>query len=102
MPVANSGGFGGGTSILFHLWDERCRPAPLCDPSTSGGNPAPSGGYGLTIDASILALQGSFIVNNYQTSNTTDTDLRQQRGDPHRLRLHPAGCPWSRRHLQRQ
>ncbi len=44
--------------------------APLCDPSTSTGSP--TGGQGLVVDASILALQGSFLVNNYSTSNSTN------------------------------
>ncbi len=35
--------------------------APLCDPATSSGSPK---GAGLTIDASILALQQSFAVNS--------------------------------------
>lgn len=40
--------------------------APLCDPSTSTGSP--SGNQGLTIDATLLALNQSFVVNNYSTS----------------------------------
>jgi hypothetical protein len=78
MPVANSGGFGGGTTVLATCGTSGAEPAPLCDPSTASGDPA--GGYGLTIDASILALQGSFIVNNYQTSNTTNTTTANNEG----------------------
>lgn len=44
---------------------------PLCDPSTSGGNPA--GGQGLEIDASLLGLQNSFIVNNYGSGSSEGT-----------------------------
>ncbi len=40
--------------------------APLCDPSTSTGSP--TGGQGLTIDATVLGLSQSFVVNNYSTS----------------------------------
>jgi hypothetical protein len=40
--------------------------APLCDPSTSTGSP--TGGQGLTIDATLLGLSQSFVVNNYSTS----------------------------------
>ena len=39
---------------------------PLCDPSTTTGSP--TGGQGLTIDATLLALNQSFAVNNYSTS----------------------------------
>jgi hypothetical protein len=35
---------------------------PLCDPSTSTGTPE---GAGLTVDATVLALNQSFVVNNY-------------------------------------
>ena len=64
MPVDDSG------NILPACGSSasNAEPAPLCDPSTSSGNPG--GGQGLQIDASILALQGSFIVNNYGTSNS--------------------------------
>ena len=44
-------------------------PGPLCDPSTSGGaqiNDAQT--QGITIDAAILALTQSFVVNNYKTT----------------------------------
>ena len=37
--------------------------APLCDPATTTGSP--TGGQGLTIDATVLALKESFAVNNY-------------------------------------
>jgi len=39
--------------------------APLCDPATSTGSPR---GAGLTVDASILALQQSFASNNHAAS----------------------------------
>jgi len=41
-------------------------PAPLCDPSTATGSP--TGGQGLTVDATLLGLNQSFVVNNYSTS----------------------------------
>ncbi len=37
-------------------------PAPLCDPSTATGS---AGAQGLTIDATLLGLKQSFVVNNY-------------------------------------
>ena len=40
--------------------------APLCDPATTTGSP--TGAQGLTIDATVLALNQSFVVNNYGTS----------------------------------
>jgi hypothetical protein len=39
---------------------------PLCDPATTTGSP--TGGQGLTIDATILALNQSFAVNNYSVA----------------------------------
>src|SRR5664280_1176142 len=47
--------------------------APLCDPTSATGSPygGGSGSWGLTIDASILALQQSFAVNNYDQSGTS-------------------------------
>jgi hypothetical protein len=62
MPVSSSGN-------ILAACGSGAEPAPLCDPSTNSTTTNPAGGQGLTIDASILALQGSFIVNNYQTSN---------------------------------
>jgi hypothetical protein len=41
--------------------------APLCDPSTSTGDPT-GHSQGLTVDATILALNQSFVVNNYSHS----------------------------------
>ena len=41
-------------------------PAPQCDPSTATGSP--TGSLGLTIDATVLGLNQSFVVNNYATS----------------------------------
>ena len=43
-------------------------PGPLCDPSTGPGNVA-TGTGGVTIDAAVLALTQSFVVNNYQTGS---------------------------------
>ncbi len=60
-------GPGSGGNILATCSSSNPIKAPLCDPSTSGGNPA--GGYGLVIDASLLGLQQSFIVNNYGIAN---------------------------------
>ena len=40
--------------------------APLCDPATTTGSP--TGAQGLTIDATVLALNQSLVVNNYGTS----------------------------------
>jgi hypothetical protein len=42
---------------------------PLCEPSTSTGDPTGSS-QGLTVDATILALNQSFVVNNYATKNS--------------------------------
>jgi len=82
MPVSQtSGGYGYGgnsTNILATCGTSGAEPAPLCDPSTSSGNPA--GGYGLTIDASILALNGSFIVNNYGDTNNTTANPANNEG----------------------
>jgi hypothetical protein len=47
--------------------------APLCDPSTSTGSTSPHGSQGLQIDASILALTESFVVNNYALGNADGT-----------------------------
>jgi hypothetical protein len=52
-PVDNNG------NVLANCGTGGALAAPLCNPSTSGGG-------GLSIDASILGLQQSFIVNNYQ------------------------------------
>ncbi len=48
---------------------------PLCNPSNTASMPAADGAtapssypYGLTIDATLLALQDSFVVNNYELS----------------------------------
>jgi hypothetical protein len=41
--------------------------APLCDPSTSTGDPTGTS-QGLTVDATILALNQSFVVDNYSLS----------------------------------
>ena len=41
--------------------------APLCDPSTSTGDPTGTS-QGLTVDATVLALNQSFVVNNYGNS----------------------------------
>ena len=41
--------------------------APLCDPSTSTGDPT-GHSQGLTVDATILALNQSFVVDNYSLS----------------------------------
>ena len=59
-PVTTSGN---GGSIL-----PACAgtPGPLCDPSTGAGNVA-NGTGGLTINAAVLALTQSFVVNNYGT-----------------------------------
>jgi len=46
-------------------------PPPLCDAATSTASP--TGGPGLTIDAAILALNQSFVVNNYGTSGAEGT-----------------------------
>ncbi len=61
MPVDSRG------NVLPTCGSRGAQARPLCDPSTSNG--APDGSQGLTIDASILALTASFLVNNYQTSN---------------------------------
>jgi hypothetical protein len=45
-------------NILPNCGTSGAQAAPLCDPSTASGN-------NLTIDASLLGLQQSFIVNNY-------------------------------------
>ena len=42
---------------------------PLCDPSTSTGDPTGQA-QGLTVDATILALNQSFVVNNYAIQNS--------------------------------
>jgi len=47
--------------------------APLCDPATSTGSPNGGPGPGLTVDASILALQQSFAVNNHGASGVEGT-----------------------------
>jgi hypothetical protein len=52
-PVSSAGG-----SILANCDSGNNEPAPLCDPAGSGSG-------GLVVDASILALQHSFGVNNY-------------------------------------
>ena len=41
--------------------------APLCDPSTATGDPTGTS-QGLTVDATVLALNQSFVVNNYGNS----------------------------------
>ncbi len=64
LPVDGNG------NILTPCGASGAQAAPLCDPSTSSGNPA--GGQGLEIDASVLALQDSFIVNNYTQSNSNN------------------------------
>ncbi len=46
--------------------------APLCDPSTSTGDPTGTT-QGLTVDATILALNQSFVVNNFATSGDEGT-----------------------------
>jgi hypothetical protein len=45
--------------------------APLCDPSTTTGSG--DGTQGLTIDATILALNQSFAVNNYSVGGNEGT-----------------------------
>ena len=81
MPV--SGPPGSNPSVLATCGTSGARAAPLCDPSTSSGDPAGTqngSSFGLTIDASLLALQGSFIVNNYQTQNNTNTNPMNNEG----------------------
>ncbi len=60
-PVTN----GSGGSVL-----PACAgtPGALCDPSTGTGNVA-NGTGGITIDAAVLALNQSFVVNNYGTGS---------------------------------
>ncbi len=60
-PVDSSG------KVLPTCGSSGAPTAPLCDPATSSGSPK---GYGLTIDASILALQQSFAVNNNDATGT--------------------------------
>ena len=77
MPVSSNG------NVLATCGTSGAEPAPLCDPSTSSGDPAGTqngSSYGLIIDASLLALQGSFIVNNYQTQNNTSSNPMNNEG----------------------
>ncbi len=53
----------GNGNILKNCGQGGALAAPLCDPATANGG-------GLTIDASLLGLQQSFIVNNYNTGGT--------------------------------
>ncbi len=60
-------------NVLPTCLSSGAQPAPLCDPTSATGSPygGGSGSWGLTIDASILALQQSFAVNNYNRSGTS-------------------------------
>jgi hypothetical protein len=63
-PVDNTTlGARGGPTTLPACGSGGALPAPLCDPSTATGSP--TGGQGLTIDATILGLSQSYVVNNY-------------------------------------
>jgi hypothetical protein len=65
-PVYNNSNFSQAGNPLPACGSGGALAAPLCDPSTSTGSPTSS--QGLTIDATLLGLSQSFVVNNYNTS----------------------------------
>jgi hypothetical protein len=77
MPVASDAN---NAPILATCGTSGAQAAPLCDPSTNTSSGNPAGGWGITIDASILALTGSFVVNNYGLQNNTTANSANNEG----------------------
>ncbi len=66
-PVYNQNANGGNAGKVLPSCNGGAWAAPLCDPSTSKGDPTGSS-QGLTVDATILALSQSYVVDNYSLS----------------------------------
>jgi len=67
-PEYNSSATGGHAGNFLPGCSGTTWVPPLCDPSSSSGTP--QGTQGLTVDAAILALKQSFVVNNYGDNDT--------------------------------
>ncbi len=66
-PVYNSSAGANAGKLLPNCGSSGALAAPLCNPSTATGA---NGSAGLIVDATVLALKQSFIVNNYNQSNS--------------------------------
>ncbi len=66
-PIYNKNAGGGNAGNDLPSCNGTTWVPPLCNPSTSKGDPTGTS-QGLTVDATILALKQSFVVNNYSNS----------------------------------